>query len=277
MSDFNVKSQQQLAIDRVIEDGFLKSIDETTIELNEIFYSIQGETRDSGSPTVFVRTQFCPLRCSWCDTADSWKKGEGKLGKITLGEVIEKINSFSSTAKVCITGGEPLRQYQEVIFLSALLKTKGRYVTVETDGQEPIARIQPIVDSVVMDWKCPTSGMSKVMDKGNLAILKSKDQVKFIVSNQQDLEVVEKVLKDMCGGGWRLPDDLPEVLIGLVEGNFTVENKLNSEQVVEWMKKFQNELSGVGKVMEHLTYGSLFRFRFQTQLHKHIYGNKRGV
>jgi 7-carboxy-7-deazaguanine synthase len=165
---------------------------------------------------------------------------------------------------VCITGGEPLRQYDQVLLLAIALKEEGRYVTIETDGQEPIEEASNIVDSVVMDWKLPSSGMNRMMNEKNVWALKMKDQLKFILATEEDLTEMEKVLS------WRT-QEFPEVLVGFVEGEFQVAKeadphspRLTVERVIEWMKNAKNVHQSK-------------KFRFQIQLHKHIYGNVRGV
>jgi 7-carboxy-7-deazaguanine synthase len=241
------------------------------MEINEIYYSLQGETKDSGVPTIFVRTQFCPLRCVWCDSAKTWKKGEGK--EMTVVEVFNAIQALSVKAKICITGGEPLRQREEVMELCRMLNdasdvigtvkvagNNGRYITIETDGQEDISGVNCEIDSIVMDWKVPSSGMNKMMNANNLDFLMEQDQLKFIVWTKEDLDEVEKIV----------PQTNAEILIGVVEGVLPTaimesqkQNVITRLEVVEWMKDFAEKIPN--------------KIRFQIQLHKVIWGNAGGV
>lgn len=232
------------------------------MEINEIFYSIQGETKDVGRPTIFVRTQFCPLRCVWCDSVKTHEKGKGI--QMTIEEVLKEIKKYPENAAICITGGEPLRQKHEVqVLLMEIAKfSKRRHVTVETDGQEDItavndmrwitdgsgeSELNPSVDSVVMDWKVPSSGMHKTMREENLKKLRERDQIKFIVWHEDDLKEVERVCALVSC----------EILIGLVEGvqdkSVEPKNTLTKLQVIEWMKQYSTKFKNM---------------RFQIQLHK---------
>lgn len=229
------------------------------MEINEIYYSLQGETKDVGSPTIFVRTQFCPLRCVWCDSEHTWKKGAGK--EMSVEEVFNAIQKLSTKAKVCITGGEPLRQRQDVVDLCIMMSQHfndqhggDRYVTLETDGQEDIARLGGYFDSIVMDWKVPSSGMNKSMNANNLGWLKEQDQLKFIVWTKEDLKEVELIV----------PKTQAEILVGVVEGVKPKDGEqITRLEVVEWMKGFAEQVTNP--------------IRFQVQLHKLIWGNVGGV
>lgn len=255
-----------VAMDMAIREGLLKSLPKITMEINEMFYSLQGETRDAGCPTVFIRTQFCPLRCSYCDTKDSWLKGKGR--EASLQEIVDYTNMYPH-AKICITGGEPLKQMDAILILCAVLRLKGRYVTVETAGQEPIERISKLVNSVVMDWKSPTSGMRKMMNEGNLLILSPKDQLKFVVGTRADLEDVEKTLARMVEIAPQGYSNFPEILIGAIEGDVDLKLVSEADERISPQKVFEWAMN-TGKQ-------GIFNIRFQIQLHKHIYGDKRGV
>lgn len=159
--------------------------------LTEIFSSVQGETSFAGLPTTFVRLAACNLRCNWCDTTYSF--GRGNPWKLT--ELIEKIEEFGH-AHVCITGGEPL--LQELVHpLMTSLCDYGFIVSLETGGSLPTIDVDPRV-SIILDIKCPQSGMENKNYWANLSHLRHQDEVKFVLSDYQDYiyakEVCEKYL-----------------------------------------------------------------------------------
>ena len=123
------------------------------LTINEIFYSIQGESTYAGRPCVFVRLTGCDLRCTWCDTTYSFNEGR----KMSVEDVVEEVRRYDSPL-VEVTGGEPLLQ-QDVYPLMEMLLETGRTVLLETGGQVDISRVPGAVVKV-MDVKCPGSGES---------------------------------------------------------------------------------------------------------------------
>jgi 7-carboxy-7-deazaguanine synthase len=157
------------------------------LTVNEIFHSIQGESRRAGEPCVFVRLTACDLRCSWCDTPYSFHEG----GKRSLDEVIAEVEGYQCPL-VEITGGEPLLQ-EEVYPLMERLLERGNTVMLETGGHRSIARVPAAVLKIV-DVKCPGSGESHRNHWENLSLLASHDEVKFVVQDRADYEFAREVI-----------------------------------------------------------------------------------
>ncbi|CAC9456083.1 7-carboxy-7-deazaguanine synthase (EC 4.3.99.3) [uncultured Gammaproteobacteria bacterium] len=153
----------------------------TELNINEIFYSLQGEAREVGFPTVFVRLTGCPLRCSYCDTEYAFK-GNNLLSIDVILTEIKKYN----TKFVCITGGEPLAQINCHILLDRLVK-ENYQVSLETSGSIDIADINPGV-SIVMDVKTPSSNESDKNLYTNIEKLELKDQLKFVIGSKADFD-----------------------------------------------------------------------------------------
>jgi 7-carboxy-7-deazaguanine synthase len=152
-----------------------------TLLVNEIFYSIQGESIHSGRPCIFVRLTGCNLRCSYCDTRYAYEQGVD----MEITEIINRIDAYPCRL-VEITGGEPLLQSQTPILIHRLLEN-GYEVMLETNGSLDISRVDGRCIKIV-DIKCPTSGESNKNDLGNLKRLGSKDQVKFVIGDRSDYE-----------------------------------------------------------------------------------------
>jgi 7-carboxy-7-deazaguanine synthase len=157
------------------------------LTINEIFYSIQGESTRAGTPCVFVRLTACDLRCSWCDTAYAFHEGR----KMSVGEVVAAVEQFGCTL-VEITGGEPLLQ-EDVYPLMDTLLAGGRTVMLETGGHRSIERVPASVFKIV-DVKCPGSGEADKNDWRNLERLAPHDEVKFVVKDRVDYEFARDVL-----------------------------------------------------------------------------------
>src|SRR2546428_310788 len=151
------------------------------LTVNEIFYSIQGESSFAGRPCVFVRLTACDLRCSWCDTPYAFHEGR----KMSIDDVIAAVDGYGCPL-VEITGGEPLLQ-EDVYDLMERLLAGGRTVMLETGGHRSIARVPRDVLKVV-DIKCPGSGEEGRNDWSNLDRLAPHDEVKFVVADRQDYE-----------------------------------------------------------------------------------------
>lgn len=153
----------------------------STLRITEIFYSLQGETKAVGLPTVFVRLTGCPLRCSYCDTAYAFHGGDVQ----SLASIIEQVEAYQPSY-VTVTGGEPLAQ-PACRELMTMLCDKGYQVSIETSGALSIADIDPRV-SVVMDLKTPSSNESHRNLYENIPLLRPHDQVKFVVANEDDYQ-----------------------------------------------------------------------------------------
>jgi 7-carboxy-7-deazaguanine synthase len=151
------------------------------LTVNEIFYSIQGESTRAGEPCVFVRLTACDLRCSWCDTAYAFYEGR----KMAVDDVVAAVQQYGCPL-VEITGGEPLLQ-EDVYPLMARLVAHGRTVMLETGGHRPIARVPPEVVRIV-DVKCPGSGEAARNDWSNLDRLAAHDEVKFVIRDRRDYD-----------------------------------------------------------------------------------------
>jgi 7-carboxy-7-deazaguanine synthase len=157
------------------------------LTVNEIFYSIQGESTYAGRPCVFVRLTACDLRCSWCDTPYAFHEGR----KRTLDDVMAEVAKFGCPL-VEVTGGEPLLQEDVYALMHALLDG-GRTVMLETGGHRSTARVpEPVV--TILDVKCPGSGEAHRNDWGNLDRLRPHDEVKFVVKDRADYEYARDVI-----------------------------------------------------------------------------------
>jgi 7-carboxy-7-deazaguanine synthase len=161
------------------------------VKIYSIFRSIQGEGLTIGAPTVFIRTSGCPLRCTYCDTPQAFDEGEEKAVDGIMAEVREQ-----GTVNVCLTGGEPLAQ-RDSLRLVQMLVDEGFVVVVETSGAIPLDEM-PCVEnlSISMDIKCPSSGEEGRMVYENIELLGPTDQLKFVVSDDDDYEFAKKVLRD---------------------------------------------------------------------------------
>ena len=150
-----------------------------TLIINEIFYSIQGETSRSGIPTTFVRLTGCPLRCSYCDTKYAFKEGIKK----SFDEILIEINQ-NKTKYITITGGEPLAQKNILLFMKELCDLE-YFVSIETSNAYTIEEIDPRV-SVILDIKTPASNEADKNLVKNYNHLKSFDEIKFVICNLSD-------------------------------------------------------------------------------------------
>lgn len=151
------------------------------LKINEIFYSIQGETTYVGLPTVFVRLTACNLRCTYCDTKYSYYEGDMK----TQESLIEEIASHKAQY-VCITGGEPLLQ-KEVHPLMKDLCDRGYKLSLETSGSKTIKDVDPRV-KIILDVKTPDSGAADSFLMENIALSTSSTEYKFVICSEKDLE-----------------------------------------------------------------------------------------
>lgn len=149
------------------------------IKINEIFYSVQGESSYSGWPTVFVRTSGCNLRCSYCDTKYSYYEGQSWAPE----SIIEKIQDYGARF-VCITGGEPLLQ-PEIYPLMTALCDRNYKVSLETSGSKSCAQVDTRV-KLVIDVKTPDSGAKGSFHPENLMFRSFENEFKFVICSETD-------------------------------------------------------------------------------------------
>jgi 7-carboxy-7-deazaguanine synthase len=158
-----------------------------TLFVNEIFYSIQGESTYSGLPCTFVRLSGCNLRCSYCDTRYAYDEGV----ELEIKSIMDRIEVYGCPL-VEITGGEPLLQHETPHLIRRLLEN-GYQVMMETNGSLDIGKVDKRCSKIV-DIKCPTSNESDKNDFENINRLHSQDQVKFVIGNRTDYDYALKIL-----------------------------------------------------------------------------------
>jgi len=157
------------------------------LTINEIFYSVQGESSYAGRPCVFVRLTACDLRCSWCDTPYAFYE----VTKRSLESVLADVDAYSCPL-VEVTGGEPLLQADVYPLLESLL-ARGRTVLLETGGHRSTERV-PAAVVTILDVKCPGSGESEKNDWTNLERLQPHDELKFVIKDRTDYEYARDVI-----------------------------------------------------------------------------------
>lgn len=209
------------------------------LRITEIFYSLQGESNTVGIPTVFIRLTGCPLRCGYCDTEYAFTGGEKK----TITDIITEVNAYGSRY-VTVTGGEPLAQPACLDLLTALLNL-GYTVSLETSGAIDVSAVDPRVIKV-MDLKTPSSGELSRNLYQNIEHLSHKDQVKFVIGNDEDYVWSKRILSK-----YHLPDRCG-VLFSPVSGE-------------------QNPTDLANKIL-----ADRLPVRFQIQLHKLLWQDARG-
>jgi len=158
------------------------------MRVTEIFHSIQGESSFVGQPCVFIRLTGCPLRCVWCDTEYAFYGGNEQ----SMEDILGKVESYSCRL-VEITGGEPLAQSDAVPLITTLCE-QGYDVLIETSGAIDTAAVDTRAH-VILDVKCPGSGMSDRMHWPNLDRLSMKDEAKFVLADRADYEWARQVLE----------------------------------------------------------------------------------
>lgn len=166
------------------------------LKVNEIFYSLQGETIRAGLPTVFVRLTGCPLRCGYCDTAYAFSDG----ARLEIPAILEQVASYRPRY-VTVTGGEPLAQ-KECLALLVSLCDAGYSVSLETSGALDIGKVDARVSRVV-DVKTPASGEAEKNRWANLALLTPRDEFKFVICDAADYawakrQLLERRLNEKC-------------------------------------------------------------------------------
>jgi 7-carboxy-7-deazaguanine synthase len=208
-----------------------------SLQITEIFRSIQGESTRAGLPCTFVRLTGCNLRCTWCDTEYSFYGGT----RLTLDEVIDKVAAFGGKL-VEITGGEPLLQ-QPVYTLMDRLLAAGYQVMLETSGERPVHQVPSQVIKII-DVKCPDSGEPDTFHLANLDHLAPHDELKFVITTRRDYEFARDFTKQHG-----LADDIAAVIFSPVHG------QANLSDLAQWMID-----------------DGLEQVRFGHQLHKTIWG-----
>jgi 7-carboxy-7-deazaguanine synthase len=188
-----------------------------TLRITEIFYSLQGEARTVGLPTVFVRLTGCPLRCLYCDTEYAFHGGE----QMPLERIIQRVGDFRPSY-VTVTGGEPLAQPNCLPLLS-LLCDQGYEVSLETSGAMPVRSVDPRVVKV-LDLKTPASGEVGRNDYSNIECLTPNDQLKFVICDRGDYEWARFKLDE-----YALPGRVSDVLFSPSHG------QLPPRQLAEWI------------------------------------------
>jgi len=174
------------------------------LKISELFYSIQGESTRAGLPCLFVRLAGCNLRCAYCDARYTWEEAGTSMEWPDILAWIER----SPGVMVEITGGEPLLQAGTLSLMQALIDA-GRTVLLETNGSLPLGDVPDQV-GIIMDVKCPGSGMAAHNLPDNLALLKERrqrgcqDEIKLVLSSEADFHWARKMVE-----GNRLPPSIP--------------------------------------------------------------------
>ena len=210
------------------------------IRINEIFFSLQGESSRVGLPTVFVRLTGCPLRCGYCDTAYAFHEGKTR----TIDDVMAEIATHGAQT-VCVTGGEPLAQKSCVTLLTRLCDA-GYSVSLETSGAIDVSTVDVRVARIV-DIKTPGSGEVEKNQWTNLVHLRHTDELKFVLTSEDDYQWAKAVLFDR-----KLNEICPVLFSPAFE-------EVDYRKLAEWILRDK------------------LKVRMQVQLHKVIWGERRGV
>lgn len=217
----------------------IKDKAETTLKINEIFHSLQGESRSSGFPTVFIRLTGCPLRCNYCDTAYAFYDGT----VMTVAAILAEAAVYRA-GHVTVTGGEPLAQ-KGCYPLLAELCNAGYEVSLETSGALDVSQVDPRVVKV-MDFKTPGSGEADKNLYQNIGHLDRKDQIKFVLCDERDYQWARQVM-----GEYKLAEAC-EILFS------PVYEQLEPARLADWI------------LADRLP------VRMQIQLHKYLWGDVPG-
>ncbi len=212
------------------------------MKIIEIFRSIQGESSLQGEMMAFIRTAGCNLRCKWCDTKYAYEGGK----EMSLQAIVNKVRKLR-VKWVNITGGEPLIQ-KDMQALVDMLKDLDFKVVVFTNGTIDIARL-PNVDKFVVDWKLPSAGVSEPFNLSNLLRLSPADELKFVVKDKNDYGVVKELLDGA---------------------------RIRCKVLVSPCIKIGESISWAKELAELITLDNL-EVRYSLQIHKVLWGNRRGV
>lgn len=222
-------------------DRHLSERDVFLMRVTEIFHSVQGESTFAGLPCVFVRLTGCPLRCAWCDTAYAFFGGTD----LSIDDILDRVRSYDCRL-VEVTGGEPLAQPGTFLLLRRLCQEEFT-VLLETSGAVDTTIVAPPV-RIILDVKCPGSGMTERMHWPNVERLRPQDEAKFVIQDRKDYEWAKSIMDR-----FQLTDRCP-VLFSPVFG------ALDPRQLAEWILEDRLPI------------------RLQLQLHKHIWApDMRGV
>ncbi len=212
----------------------------SSLRITEIFYSLQGESRTSGLPTVFIRLTGCPLRCQYCDSEYAFHGGT----QIALDDIMAQVADFDPSY-ICVTGGEPLAQ-PNAKPLMTMLSDAGYKVSIETSGAMDVSEVDPRVE-IVMDLKTPDSLEEKRNKMSNLLHLAEKDQIKFVICSRKDYEWARQTIADH-----NLLSLVGDVLMSPSWG------QVNATELADWI------------VEDNL------KVRYQMQLHKLLWADEPG-
>jgi 7-carboxy-7-deazaguanine synthase len=210
-----------------------------SLQITEIFYSLQGESDTVGMPTVFVRLTGCPLRCGYCDTSYAFSGGEG----MSFDAIRERIVSFGCN-RITVTGGEPLSQ-DGCLELLTMLCDDGFQVSLETSGALDVSGVDSRVNKI-LDIKTPGSGESDKNLFTNLSHLSRGDQVKFVICDEQDYIWSRQIIEQEALAG------IADILMLPAYG------KQDPVVLAEWILRDKLPV------------------RFQMQLHKQLWGDAEG-
>jgi len=210
-----------------------------SLRITEIFHSLQGESDTVGLPTVFIRLTGCPLRCVYCDTEYAFTGGK----KMPIAAILDEVKHYG-TPYVTVTGGDPLAQPSCIDLMNELVK-EGYRVSLETSGALDVAKVDPRVVKV-MDLKTPSSGELSRNLYRNIDHLTPRDQVKFVIGNDEDYDWSKATLT-----AYQLPERC-QVLFSPVMGQ-------------------QNPARLAEKILK-----DRLPVRFQIQLHKILWNDARG-
>lgn len=214
---------------------------EASLRITEIFFSLQGEAKTAGCPTVFVRLTGCPLRCVYCDSEYAFHGGE----RLSINDILRKVSEFGAKY-VCVTGGEPLAQPQSLVLLERLCNANYS-VSLETSGAMDVSKVDKRID-IVLDLKTPDSGELDKNLYSNLDMVKPSDQVKFVICSRSDYD-------------W---------------AKFTLDQYQISERVENvWFSPSYDDVKA-SELADWIIKDAL-PVRFQMQLHKSLWGDKPGV
>jgi len=223
----------------------MKALEDLKFNINEIFYSIQGEGTRVGLPFVFIRLQGCLLRCVWCDTPYALERKE--IATIMNGKELWEAMKQYDCKRIMLTGGEPLEQ-EDIFEFITYLCDEDYEVVIETNGQVDTEEVDNRAIKII-DIKCPGSKMHKKNNYNNLEIVKNEDEIKFVVMHREDFDFAVEICKK-----YELYTKVNTVLFSPVFGT------LDANILAKWI------------LDEHIP------VRMQLQLHKFIWEpNTRGV